>query len=347
MQDLYSFESIESLSMQVESSPVWEVILGIAGYTHEKMRHTFEQEAIWSSWENKLPISLSKDLKEIEDTNLWYGLIMLQAKFSSSSIQEFRDALADISPNTFYETVLPYKNRVCEEARKNTAINYKEKHLFTEYSKHFSEHDYLGDYVLNLGKYQFKEICVLYQTIINGWYQWVRSFEEWNKWLKALEFEEKQHQSLEEKNPTEIIEQISGRANYIPEPSVWSVKMVPHVSYRPWILEIRTVDTKLIFYPVKEDYFRQSNVPSQELIAGHKALGDELRLKLLHQLIKGPRSLQELSVQFLISKTTLHHQLSILKSAKFIRADKGIYSINAAQLKDFSTKLFHYLGNPL
>jgi len=152
---------------------------------------------------------------------------------------------------------------------------------------------------------------------------------------------------LEVKNPSETIEQISGRENYIQEPSVWTVKLIPHVSYRPWILEIRTVDTKLIFYPVKEEYFRQSDIPSNELIAGHKALGDELRLKLLYELIKGPISLQELSVQFLISKTTLHHQLSILKSAKFIRADKGIYSINAAHLQEFPTKLIHYLGNPL
>ncbi|WP_370080171.1 HTH domain-containing protein [Lysinibacillus sp. RC46] len=37
-------------------------------------------------------------------------------------------------------------------------------------------------------------------------------------------------------------------------------------------------------------------------------------MKLLYQLLKGPLSLQEMSVQFNTSKTTLHHQLSILKA---------------------------------
>lgn len=88
----------------------------------------------------------------------------------------------------------------------------------------------------------------------------------------------------------------------------------------------------------------EPGVPSNELIRGHKALGDELRLKLLYQLLKGPLSLQELSVQFNTSKTTLHHQLSILKAAKFIRVDKGIYSANLTQINAFSGRLTQYLG---
>ena len=347
MDYLYSLESTETITMQVESSPVWEVILGIAGYTHQKMRHTFEQDAIWSSWETKLPVSLSERLKEIQVTNLWYGLIMLQNKFTASTIQEFSDSLAAISATSFYKTLLPYKNRTCEKIREQTAMNYKENHLFTEYSHYFVEHDYLGDYVKSLGQYPYEELCSLYQAILDEWHQWVSTNEKWIIWMRALEFEQKQYVSLEVKNPTEKIEQISGRKDYIPEPSIWTVKLVPHVSYRPWILELRTSDTKLIFYPVKEEYFNQPGLPPNELIAGHKALGDELRLKLLYQLKKGPMSLQELSVQFLISKTTLHHQLSMLKSAKFIRAEKGIYSINVDQLNAFSAKLLHYLGSPL
>ena len=347
MNYLYSLNSTETITIEVESSPVWEVILGIAGYTHPKLRHTFEQDEIWTSWEKKLPIDLSELLKEIQETNLWYGLIMLQTKFTASTIQEFSDSLASISEPTFYKTLLPYKNRTCEEIREYTAMNFEDKHLFIEYSHHFLDHDYLGDYVKSLGEYLFEEIRSLYQTILEKWYQWVSTNEEWKTWMKALEFEQKHYASIDSGNPSEIIEHISGRKNYIPEPSIWTVKLVPHVSYRPWTLELRTSDTKLIFYPIKEEYFIQPGVPSNELIAGHKALGDELRLKLLYQLKKGPMSLQELSVQFLISKTTLHHQLSILKSAKFIRVEKGIYSINADQLDAFSTKLMHYLDQSL
>ncbi|MED4718726.1 hypothetical protein [Bacillus badius] len=51
-----------------------------------------------------------------------------------------------------------------------------------------------------------------------------------------------------------------------------------------------------------------------------------------------------MSVQFNTSKTTLHHQLSILKAAKFIRVDKGIYSVNLTQINTFSGRLTQYLG---
>lgn len=176
------------------------------------------------------------------------------------------------------------------------------------------------------------------------WYRWVSRQEEWEKWTHALAFEQKQYKSLDITNPIEEIERITGGIKYLPEPSVWNVKLIPHVSYRPWILEKRTPDTKLFFYPLKEEYLIEPGVPSNELIRGHKALGDELRLKLLYQLLKGPLSLQELSVQFNTSKTTLHHQLSILKAAKFIRVDKGIYSANLTQINAFSGRLTQYLG---
>ena len=63
----------------------------------------------------------------------------------------------------------------------------------------------------------------------------------------------------------------------------------------------------------------------------------------IFQLQKSPLSLQELSVQFNISKTTLHHQLALLKAAKFIGVEKGIYSINSGKLEDFSSQLTRYL----
>jgi hypothetical protein len=149
---------------------------------------------------------------------------------------------------------------------------------------------------------------------------------------------------LDKSNPVEEIERITGGVKYLPEPSVWTVKLIPHVSYRPWILEKRTPDTKLFFYPLKEEYLLEPGFPPNELVRGHKALGDELRLKLLYQLLKGPLSLQEMSLQFNTSKTTLHHQLSLLKAAKFIRVDKGIYSANLTQLNGFSGRLTKYLG---
>jgi len=344
MKHLYSPYPAESISLQVESSPVWEVILGISGYTHGQLRHTFDLDEKWISEQDSMPLSLLKHLKVIEETDLWYGLIMLQDKLSALSVQDFSNQLSEIPIARFYDILLPYKDRNTEPIRKATVTEHHRGELFEKYATYFEDHDYLGGYVRNLSRYTQQEICDLFNNTLVEWYMWVSQQEEWEKWTHALAFEQKQYKSLDITNPIEEIERITGGIKYLPEPSVWNVKLIPHVSYRPWILEKRTPDTKLFFYPLKEEYLIEPGVPSNELIRGHKALGDELRLKLLYQLLKGPLSLQELSVQFNTSKTTLHHQLSILKAAKFIRVDKGIYSANLTQINAFSGRLTQYLG---
>lgn len=344
MKHLYTPQPIETISLQVESSPVWEVILGIAGYTHAQIRHTFDLDEKWKSEQDSMPATLVRNLQVIEKTNFWYGLIMLQNKLSSSSIQEFSNRLSEISIDHFYDTLLPYKNRDTEAIRKATATKHNTGVSFEKYAAYFEDHEYLGGYVRELGHYSYQEVCDLFNNTMDGWFKWISQQEEWEKWTQALAFEKKQYRSLDMANPMEEIERITGGIKYLPEPSVWSVKLIPHVSYRPWVLEQRTTDTKLFFYPLKEEYLMEPGIPSNELIRGHKALGDELRLKLLYQLLKGPLSLQEMSVQFNTSKTTLHHQLSILKAAKFIRVDKGIYSVNQTQISTFSGRLTQYLG---
>lgn len=344
MKHLYSPQSIETISLQVESSPVWEVILGITGYTHAQLRHTFDLDEKWSLEQNSMPTSLVKYLQVIEKTNFWYGMIMIQNKLSTSSVQDFSNRLSEIPIDYFYDILLPYKNRDTEAIRKATAIGHHQGESFEKYATYFESHDYLGGYIRNLGHYSHQEICELFTNTLEEWYKWVSQQDEWEKWTQALAYEQKQYISLNSTKPIEEIERITGGVQYLPEPSVWTVKLIPQVSYRPWVLEQRTPDTKLFFYPLKEEYLIEPGIPPNELIRGHKALGDELRLKLLYQLLKGPLSLQEISTQFNTSKTTLHHQLSILKAAKFIRVDKGIYSANLAQIHAFSGRITQYLG---
>lgn len=344
MKQIYSPMPQESLSISVEFSPVWELVLGISGYTHSKLRHTFEQDDNWLKQHSFMTETLVRNLKEIEESNLWYGLLMLQNKLCSPNIEDFITSVTKMKPETFFETVLPYKSRTYETLRKNTAQNFKNRNNLTEYASHFKDHEYLNLYVMSLGEEEYKNIIKLLTDTISEWSKWAIEQKNWEKWLRALFFETKNNNVIDMSKPLEEIERITGGAKYIPEPSVWHVKLVPHVSYRPWILELRTFDTKLFFYPLNESLLLEPGTPSQELIQGHKSLGDELRLKLLFHITKGPASLQDLSLQFNVSKTTLHHQLSILKAAKFIKVNKGIYSANKLQIQAFSKRLNEYLG---
>lgn len=344
MKQIYSPLPQESLSISVEASPVWEITLGIAAFTHSKLRHTFEQDENWLQHQSSMPSALVSNLKEIEDSNLWYALLMLQNKLCSSNVQYFLDSLNELEPESFYETVLPYKDRTYEAIRKNTARNYLNGESIFQYASYFKDHEYLNDYVLSFRQKEYKDIIGLLTETILVWSQWISEQKDWAKWLQALSFENQKNRIIDNSRPLEEIERITGGAKYLPEPSVWQVKLVPHVSYRPWILELRSPDTKLFFYPLNEEALLEPGVPPQELVQGHKSLGDELRLKLLFQITKGPISLQDLSNHFNVSKTTLHHQLSLLKAAKFIKVDKGIYSANALKIQSFSKLLNQYLG---
>lgn len=345
MKILNSLPHEETITLQVEQSPVWELILGIAGFTHAQLRHTFELDEEWKSNVEVMSPSLIELLQEIQKTNLWYGMILLQNQFSAVSVQDFSNRLAAASPTEFYGWLLPYHNRQSESLKKEVASKPQQAEMWKVYADLFKEHDYLADYVNQLYRLSYLETCDLFTRALTEWEQWMFKQRDWQKWLQALAFEGKQNRQLDCSHPITEIERITGGVEYLPEPSVWSVKLIPQVSYRPWVLTIRTADTKLFFYPVKEKYLLEPGVPPNELIRGHKALGDELRLKLLFQLQKNSLSLQELSSQFNISKTTLHHQLAILKAAKFLRVEKGVYSINPQKLHDFSVQLTKYLGS--
>jgi DNA-binding transcriptional ArsR family regulator len=344
MKNIHSPHSHETVSLSIESSLIWELALGITGYTYEKLRHTFEQDEQWTQRKSLMSASLRKNLETIEQTNLWYGMLMLQNKVSASSIGEFSIKVSELPSDVFYETLLPYKNRSCESHRNETAKSYELPDAFDQYASLFKEHDYLEGYVRTLGDVSRDELHSLLTDTLSEWYNWQSQNTDWEKWMQALSFEKKQHGRLDNQKPSEEIERITRGAKYVPEPSVWNIKLIPHVSYRPWILEQKTSDTKLIFYPLSDEAFLEPGSPPSELVRGHKALGDDLRLKLLYQLIRGPLSLQELTTQFNVSKTTLHHQLSLLKAAKFVKAEKGIYSANTHQIRSFSNQIHHYLG---
>ncbi|SDM53156.1 transcriptional regulator, ArsR family [Fictibacillus solisalsi] len=334
----------ETVNVTVESSQVWEVLLGISGYTHAQLRHTFGLDEQWKTWKNTMSLELLQALKEIEETNLWYGMLLLQNHWGAKFIQDFLNAMDQESHQTLYEVLLPYHSQKTEANRKDTVLNYSDKIRFVQYAKSFQGHDYLEGYVRLLGERAIEDILSLMKTVTKEWHDFIRIQLVWDKWMQALRFEEKENQRLNRDQPVNEIQRVTGGAEYVPEPSVWHVKLVPHVSYRPWVLSLRTVDTKLLFYPVNEEYLTEPGQPSSVLISGHKALGDELRLQLLHTLMKGQQSLQELSGQFQISKTTLHHQLSILKSSGFISAEKGVYRANTDTIQQFSGKLNEYLG---
>lgn len=84
-------------------------------------------------------------------------------------------------------------------------------------------------------------------------------------------------------------------------------------------------------------------MPSNFLVQKHKALGDEVRLRIVKLLSENDRSLQSLTEQLNMGKTTIHHHLKILRAAKIVGMNGLKYSLKANVLGLLSKELDQYI----
>jgi DNA-binding transcriptional ArsR family regulator len=88
------------------------------------------------------------------------------------------------------------------------------------------------------------------------------------------------------------------------------------------------------------------------MVRTYKALSDERRLRILRRLREGDTSLDELTKMLGLSKSTVHHHMSILRAAGLIRihvstkesSKKRIYSLRDQALQDATGSLDSYLN---
>jgi DNA-binding transcriptional ArsR family regulator len=136
---------------------------------------------------------------------------------------------------------------------------------------------------------------------------------------------------------------------YIPEPGIREVVFFPSYLWRPWVVLTDHRDLKLIVYSVADESLAtDGDEPPTRLIKLYKALGDERRLRILKKLSAADHSLQELADYLGLAKSTMHHHLTILRSAGLVRvrmngAGDMQYSLRRDLIPDTATLLQGYL----
>lgn len=123
----------------------------------------------------------------------------------------------------------------------------------------------------------------------------------------------------------QFIEQVATGIRYTPEVEFRNVLFIPSVVIRPWLFLSEHRDSKLFCYPVAEESLTSDpDAPPSALLALHKALADESRLRLLRYLSRGPRNLQELTDFLGLAKSTVHGHLVVLRTAGLIHVELGV-----------------------
>jgi hypothetical protein len=208
---------------------------------------------------------------------------------------------------------------------------------------------YIGRYLARpaIAEYRVEEYD---GKVVRFWYEDHQKGKRVDKTLPVFEFLFMliQHIKIEMKekmSPEEIVQWATGGVNYLPEPSVHKVLLIPQYIYRPWNIEADIEGTKVFYYPVANESISPNDryMPNNFLVQKHKALGDEVRLRIVKMLSEVDRSLQDITEHLDMGKSTVHHHLKILRAAKIVEIKESKYSLKANVLELLFKELDRYL----
>ena len=125
-------------------------------------------------------------------------------------------------------------------------------------------------------------------------------------------------------SPERVIEEATNGISIEPGSGVRSVLLVPSVVMRPWVLILEHAETRVFVYPISDEHMTSDcDAPSPWIVKTYKALSDEKRIRVLRRLAAGPASFQELVEYLDVAKSTVHHHLRVLRSARLVRVSLG------------------------
>jgi DNA-binding transcriptional ArsR family regulator len=131
----------------------------------------------------------------------------------------------------------------------------------------------------------------------------------------------------------------------------WATEIVviPSVALRPFIAPVESGSRQLILCSVADEAFDDDPAaPPRRLVKVTAALGDEVRLRILHELSDVDLTAAELAARIGIERTSLHHHLGVLRSAGLVAARaQGVqswrYTRRADGITGVSAALQRYL----
>jgi DNA-binding transcriptional ArsR family regulator len=144
----------------------------------------------------------------------------------------------------------------------------------------------------------------------------------------------------------QLIEAATGW-EYVPEPGIRRVVLIPSYVLRPWSTSGERADTRIFCYPVADESMTaERDTPPARLVRLVKALADERRLRVVKRLAAGSYTLQEIADEFGVAKTTMQHHLTALRQASLVRMRMSDhrYSLRAEVLESVGDLLGDYVN---
>lgn len=136
------------------------------------------------------------------------------------------------------------------------------------------------------------------------------------------------------------------------DPDAWvkDIVVVPTLALRPFVAPVEFGSTQIFLCSVADEAFDDDPAaPPRRLVKLAAALGDELRLRILHALADGELTASEIADRLGVERTSLHHHLGILRSAGLLAIrDDGVHGWRYARRPEgvgkVGAELMDYLG---
>ncbi|PEB50857.1 transcriptional regulator [Bacillus pseudomycoides] len=335
----------ETYDVQIKYSLLFECALGIAAITHKKLIDTLEKsQSEWEEIRETLSMEMLEHLHFVEKHNTWKALLQLLYQKDFSDLSQFIEHINALSEVDLKYVCLPFVGDKYQETRRKAAN--REGQAVQELKEITRNHQFYSTYIefiCNADIQLLKEHLI---AVMTGWYEAVIEPEA-EKLSLILKQDYEMKRKMNEKMKSEaFVEWATGGITYSPEPSVHHVLLIPQLTYRPWNIEADIEDTKVFHYPIANESINPEDPyqPSYFLVHKHKALGDEARLRIVKLLFEKDRTLQEITERLNIGKSTIHHHLKILRSAKLVDIQDAKYVLKKKALEAISKELELYLS---
>lgn len=347
----------QGLIVQFEAGPAYEFFMSICVFSDSEDASTYE---VGKAWFEDIRNKVSPDLLDNIE----------QFSFHSHEMWEHLSALAYFCPPprdvptllAYLETIDPVELRLhmlgyyVRQHRHATApdVIYAAAQGDVEAQKKMMRSSFPDDagwqkmlrWILSLDAAAAKERLL---EIMHGWYDEVFREQE-PQILPILARDVEAKRALQATHSPEQLIEICTGWEYVPEPGIRRVILIPTYLSRPFNGDAESGDTRIFFYPAADaSILADASAPPAHLLRLAKALGDERRLRILKKLSTGSYTLQELADEFGVAKSTLHHHLIQLRSVGLVRmrmSDKR-FSLRQDALDQLGDLLSGYLKGPL
>jgi len=331
--------------VRIKKSILHEAALGIAAVTNKAIYKTLDHDNLY--WENHRPFSrkLEKELEEAEKNNTWKVVLDLLQEQDFQDIAEFKKYINTLSETEFRMRSLPYLGPALENTGKRAAA--ADKQAIELMKDSINEHAFFPSLVTHVCVTPIKVLREHIINLITLWYEEI-IIPNKKELFEVLRSDMQAKQNMKQQlSAKAFVQWVLDYNEYEPEPGVTEIILIPQVTYRPWVIYSERKKRKIFYYPVDDESLQERIDPYKphfKMVQRYKALGDENRLKMLKLLSEKDRTLKELTEAIGMGKTTVHHHVTLLRSARLVAAEGSKYRLQTHVLGVESKQLLNYLN---